>query len=224
LNFSKNHIIIYVTYNLVYDDIVKKEGKNMKKKIVSLIITSLCIFSLVACGNNKSKEIETNNNDVEIETESTQEKVEEITTKEEYTTFISSLGYSIKYNETLFSLETKDDVDRFVYKNEDEYNLPIYVSIENKDMSAKDLVDGLVLQSGDDNVSVEEIYLGKKSIEANMIYVENIVEEEKQIRIDYVIAIDENTSLLLEVGSCENVSEDLDDEITMMLDTFQIAN
>lgn len=87
-------------------------------------------------------------------------------------------------------------------------------------MDAKNLAEGLALQSGIDAVEVQETYFGADALETQNVYVEKDVSGVKQIQIFYVIPQGKD-SLLVEIGNYVGVSTRIDSIMEETLGTFQ---
>jgi hypothetical protein len=124
------------------------------------------------------------------------------------------------YDPSLFTQESVDSTDYFTCL-QDNLDAPVYISIQAyPDTDSATLADGLVLQSGDDGVTAEDIYFGADSIEAQNVYIEKEVDGITQVQIFYVIPAGEG-SLLVEAGSYVGVPETIDSAIENMFGTFK---
>lgn len=175
----------------------------MKKKLSLIGMVLVLTAALAGCGNGNQGA-----DDSQAVT-SQQEKHE------------SLLGYSIAYNSTRFALDEAEDSDVFTYQATD-LLAPVYLTVQKySDMDAQTLAEGLVLQSGNDGVAVQDAVIGADSIEAKSVYIETEEKDVKQIQIFYAIPAEEG-SLLLEMGTYEGISEAIDAEFEEMLATFRL--
>ncbi len=132
----------------------------------------------------------------------------------------SGLGYSMTYDPTVFVLDETDESDSYVYMTAEKLNAPVYISVQQyPDMDAQTLAEGLVLQSGIDDVEVQDTFFGADGLETKCVYVEKEVEGVTQIQIFYAVPVKEG-SLLVEIGSYVGVPETVDWKFEEMLGTF----
>lgn len=132
----------------------------------------------------------------------------------------SGLGYSMTYDPTVFVLDETGESDSYVYMTAEKLNAPVYISVQQyPDMDAQTLAEGLVLQSGIDDVEVQDTFFGADGLETKCVYVEKEVEGVTQIQIFYAVPVKEG-SLLVEIGSYVGVPETVDWKFEEMLGTF----
>ena len=135
----------------------------------------------------------------------------------------SPLGYSMPYDPTVFTVDDTGEADVFTYNTAEKLDAPVYISIlPYPDMDIQTLADGIALQSGMDEVMVDETFLGADGIESKLVYIEKDVDGIKQIQIFYAIPEGEG-SLLMEIGTYEGVPEMIDSKIEEMLGNFKLT-
>jgi hypothetical protein len=190
-------------------------------------VSVTCALSLSACGDNsqvqsdasQSENTQSESPQVNADTDS-EIPATETDTVENDQLWKSPLGYSMTYDPSLFTQESVDSTDYFTCL-QDNLDAPVYISIQAyPDTDSATLADGLVLQSGDDGVTAEDIYFGADSIEAQNVYIEKEVDGITQVQIFYVIPAGEG-SLLVEAGSYVGVPETIDSAIENMFGTFK---
>lgn len=132
----------------------------------------------------------------------------------------SSLGYSMTYDPTVFVLDETDESDSYTYMTAEKLDASVYIAVQKyTDMDAQTLAEGLALQSGSDDVEVQDAFFGADSLETKLVYVEKEVEGVTQIQIFYAIPVEEG-ALLVEIGSYVGGPEVVDWKIEEMLGTF----
>lgn len=136
--------------------------------------------------------------------------------------YTSPLGYSMTYNPTAFTLDDGGDHDTFVYNSNENTDAPIYITVQPyTDFDVKTAADGLVLQSGRDDVKATEAYFGADSIKTQSVYIEKDVNGVKQIQTFYVIPVGSG-SMIVEIGSFVGTDAKTDAKIEEMLGTFSL--
>lgn len=136
--------------------------------------------------------------------------------------YISELGYSIIYNPILFTLSSEENSDTFVYNSNEMADSPLYIAVQQySETDSKTAIDGLILQSGLDDVKSTEVYFGADNIKAQNIYIEKDVNGVKQIPVFYVIPVGSG-SMIVEIGSYAGTDEKTDSKIDEMLGTFSL--
>jgi hypothetical protein len=207
--------------------LLKKEDICMRKKIIIFLVSVTCAISLSACADNSQVQSDTSQSE-NTQNESSQANADtdsevpatETDAVENDQLWKSPLGYSMTYDPSLFTQESVDSTDYFTCL-QDNLDTPVYISIQAyPDTDSTTLADGLVLQSGDDGVTAEDIYFGADSIEAQNVYIEKEVDGITQVQIFYVIPVGEG-SLLVEAGSYVGVPETIDSAIENMFGTFK---
>ena len=136
--------------------------------------------------------------------------------------YTSRLGYSMTYNPTAFTLDDSGDHDTFVFNSNEKTDAPIYITVQPyTDFDVKTAVDGLILQSGRDDVKATEAYFGADSIKTQSVYIEKDVNGIKQIQAFYVIPVGSG-SMIVEIGSFVGTEAKTDAKIEEMLGTFSL--
>lgn len=220
----------------------------MKKKILVLLLAVTCVISCSACadrGGNQpdsSAQKETDAVDGDITPDTKTEETDTAETEEVDTTeadggeyeypsedagtvaWESSLGYSMTYDPTVFTLDDTGEADVFTYNTAEKLDAPVYISVQSySDMDAQTLAEGLALQSGVDGVEVQDSYFGAVTVETKVVYIEKEVEGVKLIQIFYAIPKGEG-SLLVEVGTYVDAPwQEIDWRIEEMLGTFTLT-
>ena len=134
----------------------------------------------------------------------------------------SSLGYSMTYDPTVFVLDETGESDSYTYMTAEKLDAPVYLTVQKyTDMDAQTLAEGLALQSGSDDVEVQDAFFGADSLETKLVYVEKEVEGVTQIQIFYAIPVEEGV-LLVEIGSYIGGPQVVDWKIEEMLGTFTL--
>lgn len=214
----------------------------MKRKHV-LLTTVFCALLLSACAGQKdadttsdSAQIESGDETVaeteETYVDETMSETEEAYVDEEASASTESevwespLGYVMSYDPTAFTLEMEEGTDRFSYQGDKD--APIYLVVQQYvDMDVETLTQGLILQSGMDDVEAVFAYFGADGIETQSVYYETEGEFEsgtvKQVCLFYVIPQGEG-ALLVEIGTYVGVSQEVDWYFEEMLGTFSLTS
>lgn len=107
----------------------------------------------------------------------------------------------------------------FSYNTSQEIEGPVYIAVQAyPDMDAGTLADGLVLQSEDDSVTVEETSLGADGISAKYIYSEQETDGVIQVSVYYVVPAGSGSLLVEAVASLDPVTA------KQVMDDFQRIN
>ena len=124
------------------------------------------------------------------------------------------------YDDPQKTLDDSGEHDTFVYNSKTDS--PIYIAVQPcTDFDVKTAVDGLILQSGRDDVKATEVYFGADSIKTQSVYIEKDVNGIKQIQAFYVIPVGSG-SMIVEIGSYVSTDEKTDSKIEEMLGTFSL--
>lgn len=135
----------------------------------------------------------------------------------------STLGYSMSYDPTVFTLDDTGEGDVFIYNTAETLDAPVYLSVlAYPDMDAQTLAEGLVLQSGLDGVEVQDTYFGAEGMEAKNVYLEEDVDGVTQVHVFYAVP-DGEGSLLIEIGSYTGVPAQIEAKFEEMLGTFTFS-
>ena len=206
----------------------------MKKKLLTALLTVISVIALSACAEKEAEQAERSNGEtIEAVSIANESDVNETTTvddmvyeypAEEHASEVqeSSLGYSMTYDPTVFVLDETDESDSYTYMTAEKLDASVYIAVQKyTDMDAQTLAEGLVLQSGSDDVEVQDAFFGADSLETKLVYVEKEVEGVTQIQIFYVIPVEEG-ALLVEIGSYVGGPEVVDWKIEEMLGTFAL--
>lgn len=203
----------------------------MKKKNLALFLAVICVVTFSGCtGKEKNLSESTSPKETTIENKESTSNTEDVgEDKYEYPSEDagevvqeSSLGYSMKYDPTVFTLNESDKEDVFVYNTDEKLDASIYISIQSYvDMDVETLAKGLALQSGEDGVNVQDTYMGADSIETKSIYLEKEVKGIKQTQVFYAIPM-EKGSLLVEIDGYVDMPKIAESKIEEMLGTFTL--
>ncbi len=117
--------------------------------------------------------------------------------------FDSDLGYTTKYFASNCKVESADGYDRFVSIMDDQNN---YISISiNTDYRAEDLVEGLVLQSGTDEVISGTSTFGQTGLDSYYV----VYNSAPDYNMQFTLVPVENGVMMIEIGS--HIYDDEDD-------------
>lgn len=135
----------------------------------------------------------------------------------------SPLGYRMAYDPAAFTLDdTAEGMESYQYLSA-EPAAPVHVSIQAyADMEARTLAEGLALQSGMDDVTVQDTCFGKDNLEAWSVAVEKTTEEMVQTQVFYVLPASSG-SLLIEIGGYAGMPETAEGKIEEMLASFTLT-
>lgn len=150
----------------------------MKRKTLALLLTAVCVASLSACGaagDNSGSSTEASSSDASVEEASSEaasveseETASEIDddvadSSNDMVEYVSPLGYSVQYYGQEFNLVSDENSDTFEFCGDGvELEAPVYVAIQlYEDMDAEDVANGIVQQSGQDGVTVEDSAFGE---------------------------------------------------------------
>lgn len=217
----------------------------MKKKLLTALLTVISVISLSACTEKEAEQADSSNGETievastvnESESDMLSEVMDDVdvdvtaTTmddmiyeypSENHTSEVqeSSLGYSMTFDPSVFVLDDTGEADDYVYMTAEKLDAPVYISVQQyPDMDAQTLAEGLALQSGIDDVKVQDTFFGADGLETKNVYVEKEVEGVTQIQIFYAVPV-EAGSLLVEIGSYVGVPETVDWKFEEMLGSF----
>ena len=135
----------------------------------------------------------------------------------------SPLGYSITWDPKVITLDDTQGMDVFSYNTSQEIEGPVYIAVQAyPDMDAGTLADGLVLQSEDDSVTVEETSLGADGISTKYIYSEQETDGVIQVSVYYVVPAGSG-SLLVEAVGYVGMPDEAEGLFQEMLGSFRIS-
>ncbi len=131
--------------------------------------------------------------------------------------------YRLRYDASLFGCDAEDSMLHLGYQGplETESSIPAYVTVQVMDMGVDDLVNGLVLQSGDDGTTVAEGAIGADSVPTKVVQQTQEIDGTTQIQMFFVVGAGEK-SVLIEVSSYAGAGEILDSAIETILGTFEL--
>lgn len=220
----------------------------MKKKNLALLLAVTCVISCSACADKTGNQLDNSTQketdavggeiapDTKTEETDTAVEMEETDTTEadgveyEYPTedagtvaWESPLGYSMTYDPTVFTLDDTGEADVFTYNTAETLDAPVYISVQSyPDMDAQTLAEGLVLQSGIDDLEIQDGYFASVSVETKLVYIEKETDGLKQILIYHVIPVGEG-SLLVEMGTYAGVPLIVDGVMEETINTFTLT-
>lgn len=175
----------------------------MSKKIIYALLGAMCIFSLTACGKDeKSNQAPQETVDLSDEPEKIGEtEIPKYPPQEhESEVWESKLGYTMTYNPMIFSVDDTGETDSFHYMTAESLGAPVYVSVQKyDDMDAQTLAEGLALQSGSDEVKIEDTFFGADGMETKCVVVPSEAEGVERQQVFYAIPLEQGT-LLVEIG------------------------
>lgn len=220
----------------------------MKKKFLALLLAGACVLSCAACADKAESQsdgsVQTETGAVGGETTldtkaagtdqaQTEETDQSETSGGEYEypsedaepiLWESPLGYSMTYDPTVFTLDDTGEAEIFTYNTAEELDAPVYISVQSyPDMDAQTLAEGLVLQSGIDDLEIQDSYFASVSVETKLVYIEKEVDGLKQIQIFNAIPVGEG-SLLVEMGAYVGVPESVDWKMEGTIGTFTLTD
>lgn len=211
----------------------------MKKKILALLLAVFCAISCSACAGKEgnvtdgSNQRETDTVGGEITPDEKTEETDKTETggvEYEYTSenagtviWESTLGYSMTYDPTVFTLDDEGEADVFTYNTAEELDAPVYISVQSyPDVDAQALAERLALQSGIDGTEPYDVFFGADGIESKSVYIEKEIDGMKQIQIFDAMPVGEG-SLLVEMGTYVGVPESVDWKIEETVGTFTLT-
>lgn len=221
----------------------------MKKRLV-LCMMLLLTIGLVGCGKDSQESTEpstvtateaapTEAEPTEAEpteeetdaapTEEPIEATEEVTETEaaevvddELETFTSEYGYSVTYNPAMFETRNAEGVDYFEPIGQ-EYGekVPTYVAIWKTEDTVDNVVAGLALQSGRDDIEMSMSTFGPESYPSTSL----TYQEETEIGIQYMTfqVVDANGVVyVIEVCNGDDITQEMTGGIENILGTFVV--
>jgi hypothetical protein len=144
----------------------------------------------------------------------------EIPVKVDYTEYESPLGYTIEYDESMYTLTSTSDLDTFEYTGGWDLDAPVFVAVQlYTDMDAQTVADGIVLQIGRDDVTAEEGSFGNY-LEGLRIDYDEELDDVKLIH-DYFIVPSGNNCFVMEAQDYYGIpGYDISDSLEAILDSF----
>lgn len=199
----------------------------MRKKSILIILSTLLL--LVGCGS-KSKgnsdnidSIDKNNNEqIQEENKETSNKYDKVINE--------VLGVEITYPSNIFTYNDNSNESNsisFMSEIDKSGEIPnIFLSVSTSEYNVQDTEEGLKLQAFSENIKVEDITIGKDSIDARKI---KVSEENNQGRIVYYYVLereDNKNTYIIEVDtiSDDNGTEKYIDEFEKMLNSFSFTS
>ena len=136
----------------------------------------------------------------------------------------SRLGYAMTFDPTVFTLDdTGESQDIYTYHTAETLDGPVYVAIQlYPDMDAQTLADGIVLQSGQDGVAVQDTYFGADNLEAKSVSYEEVVNGVTQVHTFYALPKGEG-ALLVEITGYADLPLQIQAKLEEMAGTFKLV-
>jgi hypothetical protein len=144
----------------------------------------------------------------------------EIPVKVGYTEYESPLGYTIEYDESMYTLTSTSDLDTFEYTGGWDLKAPVFVAVQlYTDMDAQTVADGIILQIGRDDVTAEEGNFGNY-LEGLRIDYDEELDDVKLIH-NYFIVPSGNDCFVMEAQDYYGIpGYDISDSLEAIIDSF----
>ena len=128
------------------------------------------------------------------------------------------------FDPTVFTLDdTGESQDIYTYHTAETLDGPVYVAIQlYPDMDAQTLADGIVLQSGQDGVAVQDTYFGADNLEAKSVSYEEVVNGVTQVHTFYALPKREG-ALLVEITGYADLPLQIQAKLEEMAGTFKLV-
>jgi hypothetical protein len=223
----------------------------MKKKVVSILGVMALAISLTACGSSKEVSNTTTDtvvNDVVVEEASSIEETSEVETTAEVeteeastieddgvyepefeaqydmVTNYSDIGYSMEYDQSIFTLTSSYGMDEYSFTGDYETPSPVFILVMDNDiLSAESVADGMEASSEVNDVYRTVANFGADSIEADLITYRYSVMGDDRTMTCYIIPTGENSSWLVEIGAYDDIPIILQGALEEMLGSFTIT-
>ena len=135
----------------------------------------------------------------------------------------SPLGYSITWDPKVITLDDTQGMDVFSYNTSQKTEAAVYIAVQAyPDMDADTLADGLVLQAGDDSVTVDKTSLGADGISAKYIYMAQEIDGITQVSVYYAVPSGDG-SLLIESVGYVGMPDEAEGVFQEMLGSFRLS-
>lgn len=215
----------------------------MKRKIGYVLVVFSMVLSITACGSKKGTDqtpqsstqpeqtetLETQAPQAESEDTEVPEATEasesteapEVTAASEAEIYQSDYGYEIKCDRSKFEIYNADGNDTYSLIGQDlNKELPIYIAVQLfTDTDAAEIAEGLKLQSGSDDVEIENTTMGAENYKAKSVYVE-VKNDLGTQSISYLAVQNGSDVFLIEAGGYVGEEESISGEIEAMLGSF----
>ncbi len=202
----------------------------MRQRLIALLLLASCTLLLNGCTASLDEEQTVNQPSAPAQTESGEPGKENISSdlpaypSEDAGSVMyqSSLGYSCKYDPTVFTLDDTGDGDVFVYQTAENLDAPVYASVQlHEGMSAEEILRGLMLQHDAEDDDVQDIFFGADGIGAKLLSSEEDVNGVEQIQMFYLIPSGANT-LLVELGGYDGMPDRAEHKLQEIAETFAL--
>lgn len=191
----------------------------MKKKVILTLVATVTAIALIGCGGEKKEE--TSSAPEATKAASPSASAESKADEGSQKTYKSEYGYSVSYNDDLFEVINDEGADSFQLKDQDlEKEVPVFVSISKADDTVKNLVEGLILQSGQDDLKADDTTMGKNSYPSKCITYDTKSDAGKNYETFHVLDIDKEV-FLIEIGSGDDVEPQVQNAIEELLASFE---
>lgn len=165
---------------------------------------------------SEEQDVENTEDSAEVETPDNQDK------EAESIVYESPLGYTCKYDPTVFTLEATEGADQFVYQTEEKLEGQVYMTVlAYSDMDVETLFDGIVLQNNIEKSEVQNTIFGVDGIETKCAHIEADVNGVKQIYTYYAIPSGQGSLLVEFVGYAE-MPETAESKVEEITGTFSV--
>lgn len=203
----------------------------MKRRVL-LGAMLLLTIGLIGCGKDSQESTEpstvatteaasTEAEPTEKETEA-DEQVETEPVDDMLESYTSELGYSVYYNSDMFEVSYAENTDRFILIGQDlENEVPAYVAIQKADDTAENVVGGLALQPGRDDIEVNMATFGAGGFQATSLTYQEDTERGVQYMTFQVVET-ADAVYIIEICNGDNIDDAVTGGIEHILGTFTV--
>ena len=176
------------------------------KKISFFVLSLLVMTMIMGCnGNKKNVYLPEAKNDAAYTVIGGADGPTDIVINSEgLTKYKSELGFEVKYDVDKFGHSFENNIEKFTYETKgqtEESILPTYITVVlNDEMDAKTVTDGLVLQSGKDDVIIGTSRFGADSIDTAIVQYTKENAGGEQIFSFHIFDTDKGTMIIEAVG------------------------
>lgn len=141
----------------------------------------------------------------------------------------SILGYSMKYDPKIFTLDDTEESDSFLYHTSEKLKAPVYIAVTAyPDMDAQTLAEGVAIQNDIEESEIQDTYFGADSMETKCVYAEQDIEGNDgewitTMQVFYVIPKEEG-SLLVEIMGYERMPAAAEGAFEKMTGSFRLTD
>lgn len=174
------------------------------RKVWAIVLTGVLILGLASCGNTEPKPQVQESEPVQQAEDEDAAQAEEPQTQ----IYTNDYGFTFSYNPAIFTIEESGTGAVFrMIGREDTNQIPVYLSVSvTSEYARDDLAEGLQLQSGSDDATLEDTTVGAGSYEAKQVYYTLDTEAGEEQMLFYLIQIEEVGVIQIEI--CSGVTED----------------